>query len=154
MKWSDGDIVVDRNRGRSLYIQGTEKAAQDVAFGLLTATDPVRRIGCGLRNLEQLSRQPGMTKMRVQQEASDSVNRLQNWQAIDGTLTEAERITGIEQIQVIQESATSIVFIMSVKVAQEDVVQISYRILLGQQYTAKLRQSLPGYFQTDDSLGG
>lgn len=151
MKWADGDIVIDRNKGRSIYIQGTEKAAQDVAYSLLTANDSVRRIGCGLRNLEQLSRQPGMTKMRVQQEATDAVSKVQQWQVVDGTLSEAERITGIEQIQVIQESPTSIVFVMAVTTATNDIAQLSYRIRLGQQYQGQRRQRLPAYFVTDDT---
>lgn len=153
MKWADGDIVIDRNKGRSLWIQGTEKASQDSAFTLLTATDNVRRIGCGLKNLENLSRQPGMTKMRVQQEATDAINRLQNWQTLDGTLSEAERITGIEQIQVVQESATSVAFNLVIVTATSDAVQISYRIRLGQQYNSQRRTRMPGFFQTDDTVG-
>ncbi len=153
MKWADGDIVIDRNKGRSLWIQGTEKASQDAAFSLLTATDTLRRIGCGLKNLENLSRQPGMTKMRVHQEATDAINRLQDWQTIDGTLSESERITGIEQIQVLQESPTSVVFNLTIVTATSDARQISYRVRLGQQYTGQRRQQLPGYFQTDDTIG-
>lgn len=149
-KWKDGDITVDRNKGRAIFITGTEKASQDVAHSLMTLTDVLRRIGCAITDLNQLGRQPGLTKMVIQQEATDAVYRLQQWQLLDGTITDAERILGVDQIVVVQDSPVSFVFNMTVATASSDKVPIAYRINLGQQFLGLTRRGLPGVV-TDDN---
>lgn len=149
-KWADGDIVIDRNKGRALYIDGTEKASQDVAYFYMTITDVLRRVGCQLTNLDRLGRQAGMTKTVIQQEATDAVRRLQEWQVLDSSLTDAERIVSIEQFVVVQDSPVSFVFNMTIATATSDKVQVAYRIRLGQQFLGLTRRGLPGLV-TDDN---
>lgn len=149
-KFQDGDIVVDRNKGRAIWITGMEKATQDVAFTLMTATDLVRRIGCALHDLDNLSRQPQMVKMRIQQEVTDGVQRLMDWQALDSTITPAERLLGIDQVVVVQDGPNSYVFNATLSTADRGgQVPLSFRVLLGQQFRGQPRA--PTGFQTDDT---
>jgi len=152
VKWADGDMVIDRNVGRPFYIGGTRKAAQDVAHTLLQQTDEEHRIGCNISNFDERYSHSlansGMVKMLVQQEAQAGIDRLVAWQTSQSAfITAGERITGINELLVSNESPSEVIFYVSVRVETEDILQYAYRVRLGHQYALN-QKGLP---LTDDT---
>lgn len=148
LKFSNGDMIKDRNRGRPLEVTGTEKAAQDIAYFLMTAYDPARKVGGKLKNFDtafqNISSLPEAVRLTIQREIQDIIARLQSWQNQDGTLTDAERIRGINSLVVLTDKRGGVLFQFSAQTATEDQIPSAFKIKLAHQYTGEVLPNLPG----------
>src|SRR4051812_2167951 len=105
IKFSDGDMVIDRNKGRAFTITGNQKLAQDIAYFLMTADDPVRNTGSALKTLERQFREnslPGdQARVAVMNAVQTAMNRIRAWQEISSNLSPGEQLVRIEALQVV-----------------------------------------------------
>lgn len=153
LKCVDGDIAIPIATGRAYYVRGIEKAAQDVAYTLLSSVDPQRDIGSELKDLETNAKNsyllPPVQNGYVRQYVDASIRRLMRLQTTRLAQTPtSERITAIDSIQVFRmDSPTDVMFTVALQTATKDKLQDGYTLRLGHQ----LPPGVQAPFQSDDS---
>lgn len=154
IKFSNGDMVVDRNKGRAFTITGNQKLAQDIAYFLMSADDEIRNTGSKLKNIERQFRQnslPGdAARVAIMDAIQTSMGRLRSWQEQTGNLSPGESLQRIETLNVVREDATAFLAMLAVMADTEDVLPQSYRISLAHQFVPNTEPGVPG-FSTDDN---
>lgn len=159
LKCVDGDFDIQVATGRPHYIRGIEKAAQDVAYTLLTVYDPVRGIGSELADLETNAKNayllPTVQNGYVRRYVESSIRRLMTIQTARLANTPpSEQIVSIDRVDIWQGvSPTDVIFTAMVSTKTKDRLPTSYRIQLGHQ----LPPGVAAPFTSDDSpvtIGG
>lgn len=143
LRWSDGDIFIN-SAGRSEFVDGPDKAAQDLAEVLLQPLDALRDYGSELESLNvphPVSLFAG--KALISKKVDEAVQRLKRLQEQDPNAGPDETIDKINKL-VVQEIASR-EFIFWVNVLLLDRTIIGNRILavsLRHQESARLIESV------------
>lgn len=157
-KKQDGDLV-RTPLGRLQRIQGEEKLAQNVADQLLTDYDPVRGVGCELRQQAAGMTNPGVMPIFgesfLARSIEDSIERLSILQANSPRTTDTERVdpNGTD-LRIIMPNKKEFMFYLTVKPVKGSPKTIPpYRVRLRQQYPAQAARSIfPRDVVTDDMI--
>lgn len=134
IKVSDGDWDVNA-AGRTSYVTGREKLAQDIANALLQSYNESLGYGSFLSTIEQRSPTLGTEehhKLRIHQEVSDAIDRWIELQERDEDLTDEETIAGFNVLVERGEQDLYYYYFLSVQseAGDESVVK-AYEIKLG-----------------------
>jgi len=117
-KVSDGDLFINVDTGRLEQITDEVKLSQDLAASLMLDLDIDRDYGGELNELAS-NNTLGSTanKALVSQVIAEAVSRLQASQQADVNATQAETITGIKTLNVVQDSdaKSTIYFFLEVR---------------------------------------
>jgi len=140
IRFESGDWLIDRY-GRSQWVEGLEKAQQDVAHTLMQQDDGV--VGADLDDLFKSQYPLVMIRTVATLLINDAIDRLCTFQSdnLSPLMTEEELIHGIGALKIIIVNKVNIVYKLWVQVKSEKDLELMFDIdLKHQDITAEVGQ--------------
>lgn len=153
----DGDLVLSSSNGRYVWIDGIQKATQEVADALMSEYDPERNWGSQLSSIEKLNGSKSgpaglINRGYIKTLVRDAIERLQLMQRKrPDQIDSYETIQSIGNVRVLQISRTGYVFFVdSQTAAGPDKLTSSFLVQARHQFLPGSKPNLPGSIVTDD----
>ena len=117
---SDGDINIDVNTGRAIFIEDLQKAGQDVAEAILTEFNSFFQEGNEFMT-SGLGKTPGNAQSMASQWISEAINRVIVKQTVNNF---DDKITGIRQLKTQIAGNSNLAFFVEVEHSSNKTVSI------------------------------
>jgi len=117
---SDGDINIDVNTGRAVFIEDLQKAGQDVAEAILTEFNSFFQEGNEFMT-SGLGKTPGNAQSMASQWISEAINRVIVKQTVNNF---DDKITGIRQLKTQIAGNSNLAFFVEVEHSSNKTVSI------------------------------
>ena len=112
----DGDLYIDEFVGKTEFVSGPAKLAQDAIEEFLTNYDPEKNRGTKIRNLNQ--------KDLIRQEIAETIDRLRSRQRTNQSLDVREEIDSVRRIIVQSYDGINIIFFVEFICVSGDLKQV------------------------------